>query len=90
MGILTEIGYRSIDGAVGAPWDFETAGAVNAQEQANASQAALETLWDRRWLAGFFWWNWEIDPDADGSNHRGYTPQHKPTAQIVTPFYRDR
>ncbi len=44
--ILTEVGYRSIDGAVGAPWDFETAGAVNVQEQANAYQTALETFWE--------------------------------------------
>ncbi len=88
--ILTEIGYRSIDGAVGAPWDFETAGAVNVQEQANAYQAALETFWDRRWLAGFFWWNWEIDPNAGGPNDRGYTPQQKPAEQILTAFYRDK
>jgi len=50
---FTEIGYRSIDGANKAPWDWQISGTVDLQEQADCYQAVFEVFWDRPWRPVF-------------------------------------
>jgi hypothetical protein len=86
--ILTEIGYRSVDGANRQPWDWAKSGAVDLQEQADSYHAVLDSLWARPWLAGIYWWNWDPNPAWGGPNDPGYTPHDKPAEAILRAFYQ--
>jgi hypothetical protein len=75
--LLTEIGYRSVDGAGRHPYDFSAERPVDLAEQADLYWAALEALADRPWVRGVYWWNWLAngDPEAEVTD---YTPRGKP------------
>jgi len=85
--LLTEFGYRSIDGAARAPGAYQTTGPVDLQEQADAYQAALEVLWGRPWLAGIFWWQWPAIPNSSGPSNTDFTPAGKPAEHVLRSFY---
>lgn len=85
--LLTEIGYRSIDGSNTRPWDWETPGTVDCVEQALCYQAVWKAFKGKEWLAGIYWWNWEPDPSRGGLNDKGYTPQRKPAEGILKRWY---
>jgi hypothetical protein len=85
--LFTEVGYRSADGAVQAPWDYSTTGTVDLQEQVDAYTALLSVMTNRSWFDGAFWWNWETNPNAGGSSDTGYTPQNKPAQNVVSACY---
>lgn len=85
--ILTEIGYRSQDGANRHPWDWQSAGIVDLQEQADAYQAAFESLYDQPWFAGMYWWAWETDPFQGGPCDDGYTPHDKLAEDVLRTWY---
>ncbi|MCG8608815.1 hypothetical protein MJD09_27990, partial [bacterium] len=78
--ILTEIGYRSIDGAGLAPFDFAQPGSLDLSEQADLYWAALEATKDLSWLQGVYWWNWPAD-GSGGQTNRDYTPSNKPAEE---------
>ena len=42
--VITEIGYRSVNGTCGTPWDWQMEGEVDLDEQALCYRAALESL----------------------------------------------
>jgi len=85
--IFTEIGYRSGNGTSMAPWDYWTAMDVDLQEQVDCYEAAFQTLWKKNWFYGFYWWNWDTDPNAGGSHDSGFTPQNKPVENLITSWY---
>jgi len=87
--ILTEIGYRSIEGGAQNPWNWERQGPVDLEVQANAYQAGLQNAsgWD--WLQGMFWWAWSPDPADGGAADTGYSPRGKPAERILTAYYQD-
>lgn len=86
--LITEIGYRSADGAAMAPWRWQGEAALDLQEQADAYQAALDVLWGRPWLAGMYWWHWDADPGRGGPEDADFTPQGKPALEVLREFYR--
>jgi hypothetical protein len=88
--VLTEIGYRSLDGANRAPWAWSNAGTVDLHEQALCYRAVLESFWGQPWLAGIYWWNWDTDPEQGGVEDAGYTPHGKPAETILEAYYRAR
>jgi hypothetical protein len=85
--ILTEIGYRSLDGAASHPWDWQISGRVDLQEQEDCYRAAFESFWDEPWLGGIFWWSWGPDPHEGGPADSGYTPHDKPAEEILRAWY---
>lgn len=85
--LLTEIGYRSIDGANMKPWDWETPGEVDLAEQAFCYNAVIQTFAEKPWFAGIYWWNWEPDPSRGGPSDKGYTPQGKPAEEVLKKWY---
>jgi len=85
--IFTEIGYRSGDGTNMAPGNYWIEMRVDFQEQVDCYEAAFQTLWNKSWFYGFYWWNWETDPNAGGSNDADYTPQNKPAQDVITNWY---
>lgn len=86
--ILTEIGYRSVDGANRQPWEWATPGEVDLQEQADSYRAALGSLWGRPWLAGIYWWNWDTNPEQGGPHDTGFTPHGKPAEEVLKAYYQ--
>ena len=89
--IFTEIGYRSGDGTNMAPSNFWSDMPVDLQEQRDCYEAAFQTLWNRSWFYGFYWWTWIFDPEEGGLNDSFHTPQRKPTQDVITHWYsRDR
>ncbi|MHA1302936.1 MAG: glycoside hydrolase family 113, partial [Candidatus Heimdallarchaeaceae archaeon] len=71
--IFTEIGYRSINGANKAPWDWQRKGLVDEKEQYLCYEATFETIANLSWIAGLYWWNWEANPvDEDISDYTPY------------------
>jgi len=85
--IFTEIGYRSIDGANIRPWDWETPGVIDLEEQALCYQAVITTLEAKPWFEGIYWWNWEPDPHRGGLTDKGFTPHGKPAEEILKRWY---
>jgi Glycoside Hydrolase Family 113 len=85
--IFTEIGYRSQDGANMHPWDYQSGGMVDLQEQADLYQATLESFFNQSWFAGMFWWSWETDPFQGGPCDMNYTPHDKPAEEILRMWY---
>jgi hypothetical protein len=89
--ILTEIGYRSGDGTNMAPSNYWSDMAVDLQEQRDCYEAAFQTLWNRGWFYGFYWWTWIYDPTEGGPNDSNHTPQNKLAQDTITQWYsRDR
>jgi hypothetical protein len=77
--LLTEIGYRSVDGAGQAPYAFESTGAIDLGEQADLYWAALQALSDLPWMEGLDWWNYLAD-GSGGPADGDFTPFGKPAA----------
>jgi hypothetical protein len=84
--LITEIGYRSADGTIKTPWDWDDL-PLDLQEQADAYQAALDVLWGQPWLAGIYWWNWDINPQKGGAEDKDYTPYGKPAEAVLRAYY---
>jgi hypothetical protein len=78
--VCTEIGYRSLDGAGMAPYDFKIAGSADINEQADLYWAALEALGSADWIAGLYWWNVRPGGPLDRLN-TDYTPLGKPAEE---------
>jgi len=85
--IFTELGYRSGDGANKDPSWWGGHLPVDLQEQVDCYNATLQTFWNRSWFYGFYWWNWETDPDAGGPDDDWFTPQNKPVQDALTGWY---
>ncbi len=89
--IFTEIGYKSVAGAATRPGDWKWDGAVDLQLQARAYEAFFR-VWSREsaWMKGAFLWNWEpvLHPERVVDGLKGYTPQNKPAALVITRWYR--
>jgi hypothetical protein len=86
--ILTEIGYRSIDGAAMHPWDWQIEGAVDLKEQEDCYRAAFESVYNEPWFAGIFWWSWSPDPFEGGPDDAGYSPHGKPAEDVLRTWFR--
>ncbi len=85
--IISEIGYRSLDGTNKLPADYKILGTVDLQEQADCCQAALGSLWGKPWLKGIFWFQWFANPKIGGPKDIGYTPYGKPAEEVLKKFY---
>ena len=88
--IFTEVGYRSWDGTNKHPWSCSDWGSSNVdqEEQADCYEALLSQLWDEDWLAGIYWWNWEVDPDpSDWLAPNWFSPQGKLAETVLANYY---
>ncbi len=87
--LFTEIGFRSVT----APWQqpHEEAGerAYNAEDQARAYRIACESLRDKDWCRGIFWWKWPTIMTNDGDRDRRFIPYGKPAEQVIKDFYAE-
>lgn len=75
--IFTELGYRSVDGAGMAPYDFRVSGRPDPTEQADLYWGALEAVSHAAWIDGVYWWTVRPGGPTDGLDTE-YTPLGKP------------
>ncbi len=84
--LFTEFGYRTCDHCAEKPWESESACVPNAEAQANAYTALLQTLGAQPWYAGGFCWKWFMhdQTNREGPYHErdAFSPQNK-SAQTV-------
>ena len=85
--ILTEVGYRSVDGAGRAPWEYRSAGEIDLQEQADLYWAMLEAIAGAEWITGLYLWNWQA-VGSGGALDKDFTPRGKPALQELRAAWR--
>src|SRR3989344_3254459 len=85
--LFLEIGYRSVDGSRGDPWNYGRDGSFDEQEQANLYEALMSYWNDYSYVTGVYWWNWETDPNAGGQGNIDYTPQHKLAQGVMSHWF---
>ena len=95
--MFTEVGYQSRANSYVFPAstnasvpedDSCTSLGVDTDEQANAYEALLSSLYAERWFLGVNWWLWRADPTAGGDIDDSFTPQGKPaTLRVLRDWY---
>lgn len=86
--LMTEVGYRSIDGAAINPGGGSSNVTFDAQDQADAYNAFMQ-VWTSHggtWLKGVEFWQWDLG-GTPGANDTGYTVQGKPAQAIVDQYF---
>jgi hypothetical protein len=85
--IITEIGYRSLNGTNKHSFDGVDMSNIDLQEQADCYQAFFEAFNEQPWWHGVFWWNWSIEPTQGGPLDTNYTANNKPAENILRLHY---
>jgi hypothetical protein len=90
--LISEFGYRSMDGSAGNQWElpdnWRYEGNANLDIQDKAYRAFFESIWLKEWCAGGFVWKWYAHHEASGGpNNNDYTPQNKPAQKVIELWY---
>lgn len=85
--LITEIGFPSTSMPWKSPWLENRESGVNLADQARCYEAICRALDDQSWLRGIYWWKWPSYLDRGGADQRGFTPNGKPAADVVTQWY---
>lgn len=88
--LFTEFGYRSMDYTGKEPWvsDYKIT-SLNMEAQTNAMQALFDVFWQEPWFAGGFVWKWfHNHDDSGGQTNNQFTPQNKPTAEVIKAYFK--
>ncbi len=86
--LITELGYRSIDGAAMEPENYTQDASVDLQEQADLYKAMLEFWKDKDYMVGIHIWDWKPWENAGGSTDKDYTAQNKPAEDVLTSYWK--
>lgn len=86
--VITEIGYRSVDGAAKDPELYSSNPPVDLAEQQLLYESFFEFWKDKPYMKGVHFWEWDIGSDAGGTNNKDYTPQGKPAEQTVKTYFQ--
>ena len=87
--VLTEYGYRSIQGCAIHPWDYDKNESSNERAQVNALEALYQVIWGHNQFTGGFLWKWHLDhSSAGGSMNTMFTVQNKMAEKTVMKYYR--
>lgn len=86
--LLSETGICSIDrkGLFNQPWffgcyQFE----VDLQVQANYYESVFQSLWNKDFIAGVFFWKWSAQ---GGPTDPTFFPRGKPSASVMTKYFK--
>jgi hypothetical protein len=87
--VLTEVGYRSVAGALREPWSWDESGSQDLELQRDAYQAMFATIWNRTWCGGVFIWKWHARlTEGWGRRPNGFSPQGKPALEVMRTWFR--
>lgn len=87
--LFTEIGYRSDTQAAIEPWVWpkeDQVSEVALDVQANCYQSFFESVWNKDWMSGAYFWKWyphgpKRMADID------FTPQGKPAEKVMAEWF---
>jgi Ca2+-binding RTX toxin-like protein len=84
--LMTEVGYRSIDGTAIAPGSWTSSGTSNTTAQADAYNAFFQvwTAHGGSWLKGVELWQWDLNNQY---NTTGYSVMGKPAEAVVSQYF---
>ena len=94
--LFTEMGYKSTEDTAIEPWRWGGSFSnlykkVSTETQANCYEAFFKTVWDKEWFAGVHIWQWRSNHErSGGKNHRGFTPQRKPSENVIARGFYNR
>src|SRR5437899_5273166 len=84
--MMTEVGYRSIDGTAIAPGSWTSNGTPDVMEQADAYNAFFQ-VWSAHggsWFKGAELWQWDLNNQYSST---GYSVMGKPAEAIVSQYF---
>jgi hypothetical protein len=90
--LFTEYGFRSMDYATWQPWtlgqvliDYK----VNFAVQENAYNAFYKVFWEQSWVAGGFFWEWDVLAigEVNKPNNNGWYVRDKPAEKVIRERY---
>ena len=84
--LMTEVGYRSLDGTAIRPGGWTAGGAADPGEQADAYNAFFQ-VWSAHggsWLKGVEFWQWDLNNKYSPT---GYSVMDKPAEAIVSDYF---
>jgi len=86
---VLEVGMPSASGASSKPWEWQHLkhARVDLKLQRDAIDIWLRVL-DQPWVKGVFIWAWYSDAASGGVNDADYTPQNKPTEQVIRRYWK--
>ena len=85
--IFTEVGYRSVNGALTHPASWTMTGPADEQEQADGYNALFNFWQDKPNFAGVQLWEWKSWPAAGGASDTDFTPQNKLAQTTITNWF---
>jgi Ca2+-binding RTX toxin-like protein len=84
--LMTEVGYRSIDGTAISPGSWTTSGTANESAQADAYNAFFQ-VWTANggsWFKGVELWQWDLNNQY---NSTGYSVMGKSAEALVSQYF---
>jgi Ca2+-binding RTX toxin-like protein len=84
--LMTEVGYRSLDGTAIRPGGWTAGGIADVGEQADAYNAFFQ-VWSAHggsWLKGVEFWQWDLNNKYSPT---GYSVMGKPAEAIVSDYF---
>jgi hypothetical protein len=86
--LFTEYGYKSIEYANSGHWTYkEDSVKTSMENQELAYKSLYETIWKEDYIAGGFLWKWHMYEASGGLENRRYTPQGKPSLEVIKEWY---
>lgn len=85
--IITEIGYKSVDGANTAPYDYKRIAEIDLQEQADCYSSVFAAFSGKSWWRGIFFWEWNVGPNQGGEYDPHYSVHNKPAEEVLRLAY---
>ncbi len=86
--LMTEVGYRSLDGTTINPGSWTASGTADVGEQADAYNAFFQ-VWGTQggsWFQGAEFWQWDLN---NVYSPTGYSPMGKPALGVLTQYFHD-
>jgi len=86
--LMTEVGYRSIDGTAISPGSWNTTGTADVTDQADAFNAFFQ-VWSEAsgsWFKGAEIWQWDL---SNTYSPTGYSPMGKPALDVISHYFHD-
>lgn len=82
--VISEVGYRSADGAVTKPWNYFLPGDVDLEEQRRAYEAFFRAWHEDDLFQGMYVYHWFGE---GGLHDKSYTPRGKPAADEMRQWF---
>jgi len=85
--IFTEIGFTSTERSWKQPHEDGRGKPPYFGDQEKCYRAVFETLWQKPWFYGFYWWKWPTYLERGGMRHSSFTPNGKPAEKVLAKWY---